>query len=143
MFLGEHRHNLDAKNRLFIPTKYREQLDESFIIAKPARGNCLRISSIQQWNDYVDPMYDDMCDEENGPIIRMLHRLATEVTPDSQGRVVVSTDLLNLVGITKSVVIVGCGRYIELYSEEAHAEMLAQEKANMSEMLQSLSKIKR
>ena len=60
MFLGEHRHNLDAKNRLFIPTKYREQLDESFIIAKPARGNCLRISSIQQWNDYVDPMYDDM-----------------------------------------------------------------------------------
>jgi MraZ protein len=143
MFLGEHRHNLDAKNRLFIPTKYREQLDESFIIAKPARGNCLRISSIQQWNDYVDPMYDDMCDEENGPIIRMLHRLATEVTPDSQGRVVVSTDLLNLVGITKSVVIVGCGRYIELYSEEAHAEMLAKEKANMSEMLQSLSKIKR
>ena len=73
----------------------------------------------------------------------MLHRLATEVTPDSQGRVVVSNDLLNLVGITKSVVIVGCGRYIELYSEEAHAEMLAQEKANMSEMLQSLSKIKR
>ena len=45
MFLGEFRHNLDTKNRLFIPAKFREELGESFYltiaIKSPRQGSNL------------------------------------------------------------------------------------------------------
>lgn len=140
MFTGEHRHNLDAKNRLFIPAKFREELEEVFVIAKPLRGNCLRICSEKEWEKYMEPIYE-MPDEENLAIIRKLHRQALQVSPDAQGRVVLTNELLATVGIQKSVVIIGCGRYIEIFSEEGYNAMIDEE--DTSNMLQKLSKVKR
>ena len=34
MFLGEYAHALDSKNRMFIPAKYREELDKAAEVAK-------------------------------------------------------------------------------------------------------------
>ena len=34
MFLGEFSHNLDAKGRIFMPAKFREQLSETFVVAR-------------------------------------------------------------------------------------------------------------
>ena len=33
-FLGVYRHSLDAKNRVFIPSKYREYLGGTFVVCK-------------------------------------------------------------------------------------------------------------
>ena len=37
MFGGEYRHNKDSKNRVFMPAKLREELGETFVIAKDIR----------------------------------------------------------------------------------------------------------
>ena len=41
MLSGEFRHQVDTKNRLFIPAKHREELGESFMIVRSIRENCL------------------------------------------------------------------------------------------------------
>jgi MraZ protein len=42
MLSGEYRHSLDAKNRLSIPSKLRDELGEDFMIVRSIRGKCLR-----------------------------------------------------------------------------------------------------
>ena len=49
MFLGEFKHNLDAKKRLFIPAKFREELGETFVIVKLLRDKGLRVCSLTEW----------------------------------------------------------------------------------------------
>ena len=52
MLGGEFRHNLDPKNRIFIPSKLREELGSSFVIAKSLREKCLVAYSLEEWDKY-------------------------------------------------------------------------------------------
>ena len=40
MFMGEFQHNIDAKGRLIVPSKLREQLGEKFVVTRGMDG-CL------------------------------------------------------------------------------------------------------
>ena len=40
MFIGQYRHNLDAKNRIIVPAKFRDGLGEVFVVTKGLDG-CL------------------------------------------------------------------------------------------------------
>ena len=140
MFSGEYKHSIDAKNRLFIPAKYREELtreQESFMIAKSIRENCLKVYSMSEWEEYISPILK-MERKASEAILRALHRDATQVTPDSQGRVVLPTSLIAYAGIEKGAVVVGCGKYAEIWSEEAYSAMVTEEDIpGMKELLES------
>lgn len=137
MFLGEFKHNLDAKKRIFIPAKFREELGETFVIAKVFRGNCLRVCSIEEWEKYIEPILAMNRNASEG-ILRKLHRRAIQVTPDAQGRVVIS-DLVPFAKIEKNAVIIGCGHYAEIWAEEEYEAMLNEE--DDDDMLEALEAI--
>ena len=42
MFMGEYSHTVDAKGRLIIPSKFREELGENFVVTRGMDG-CLFI----------------------------------------------------------------------------------------------------
>ena len=132
MFLGEYRHNLDAKNRLFIPAKFREELGESFVVAKLMRGECLRVCSVAEWDKYIEPIRN-MNRKDSEKIFRALTKEAIQVSPDAQGRVVLSSALVEKAGLEKNAVIIGCNDYVEIWSEAAYERMIAEE--DESEML--------
>ena len=138
MFLGEFKHNLDAKKRLFIPAKFREELGEAFVIVKLLRGNCLRVCSLEEWEKYIEPILAmDRKDAEK--ILRKLHRQSIQVAPDAQGRVVISSELVALAGIEKNTVIIGCGHYAEIWAEAEYEAMLSEE--NDEDMLNALEEM--
>ena len=58
MFTGEFEHNVDSKNRIFVPAKFREELGESFIVSRDLRGNRLKIFSLRGWQDYIAPILE-------------------------------------------------------------------------------------
>ena len=60
-------------------------------------------------------------------IIRALSRNAAQVTPDSQGRIVLTPDLIAHAEIEKNAVIVGCGDYAEIWSDTSYAAMVEDE----------------
>ena len=118
MLSGEFKHGLDPKNRLFIPAKHREELtaeNESFMVAKSIRENCLKVYSMSEWEAYISPI-TKMERKDSERILRALHRDAAQVTPDSQGRIVLSASLLEYAEIKKETVVVGCSDYCELWS---------------------------
>ena len=126
MLSSEFRHSLDAKNRLFIPSKHREELGESFMVVKSIRERCLKVYSMTEWEEYISPI-TKMVRKDSEAILRALHRDAAQVSPDSQGRVVIPVALANYAGLNKGAVIIGCGKYAEIWSEETYEEMVSGE----------------
>lgn len=126
MLSGEFRHNLDPKNRIFIPAKHREELGESFMIVRSIRENCLQVYSMEEWEKYIEPI-KKMDRKDSERILRALHRNAVNVSADTQGRVILSPSLVEHAQITKGAVIVGCGTYAEIWSEEIYEKSLEEE----------------
>ena len=56
MFGGEYHHTKDSKNRVFMPAKLREELGETFVIAKDVRTKCLKVYSLSGWEEYIAPL---------------------------------------------------------------------------------------
>lgn len=131
MFSGEFKHTLDAKNRLFIPAKHREELGESFMVAKSIRENCLKVYSMAEWEEYISPILK-MERKASEAILRALHRDAAQVSPDAQGRIVIPAALVEYAHIEKTAVVVGCGKYAEIWSEADYEAMV--EKENMTDI---------
>ena len=48
MLIGEHQHNIDPKGRVFMPSRFREELGEQFIATK-GLDNCLFVYSLTEW----------------------------------------------------------------------------------------------
>ncbi len=126
MLSGEFRHSLDPKNRLFIPAKHREELGETFMVARSIRDECLKVYSMSEWEKYIEPILK-MDRKDSEIILRTLHRNAAQVSPDSQGRILLPTSLIEHAKITKGAVVVGCGNYDEIWAEEVYAENVENE----------------
>ena len=137
MLSGEFKHNIDTKNRLFIPAKHREELGETFMVAKSVRENCLKVYSLEEWERYIEPIVK-MERKNSEAILRALHRNASQVSPDAQGRIILPPALFTYAQIEKGAVVVGCGKYAEIWSEEANDAMVGDEDmADMKELLES------
>lgn len=117
MFTGEYEHNVDSKNRIFVPAKFREELGESFIVSRDLRGKRLKIFSLSGWQDYIAPILEQER-RVSEKAMRYLHRNAVQVSPDSQGRILLTRELLAYAEIEKNAVIVGCSTYAEIWSAE-------------------------
>lgn len=122
LLCGEYRHVLDAKNRIFIPSKLRDELGQTFVITKAFRNHCLTVYSLEEWEKYIEPIkkQERRLAEE---ALRFLHAPLITVTPDSQGRVVLTQALKKFAGIDKNAVIVGCSFYAEIWAEESYVSV--------------------
>ena len=49
MFLGEYNHSIDAKGRLIVPAKFREELGTSVVVTRGLDG-CLFAYSKEAWH---------------------------------------------------------------------------------------------
>ena len=125
MLFGEARHNMDAKNRLFIPANQRDELGETFMAVPSFRDKCINLYSMEEWKKYYDNIKAKLADNGRrlAEINRFLHHSAAQLTPDAQGRVVLTAKLVAHAGISKNVVIIGCGDYAEIWSETNYAKI--------------------
>lgn len=129
MLTGEYKHALDPKKRLFIPAKHREELGPSFIIVRDIRESCLKVHSLESWQAFVAPI-KAMKRADSEKILRFLYRDAVTAEPDSQGRVILNTTLIEHAKIAKDAVVVGCGDYAEIWSAEEYDRIIGGEDAD-------------
>ena len=115
-FVGEYRHSLDAKKRLFIPAKFRELLGENFAISR-INEKCLLLFSEEEWSKYTDALLNGV-PADTKRIARKVFSKTTYVTPDAQGRVIIPAKLCELAELNKNAVVIGAGTHAEIWSEE-------------------------
>lgn len=115
LLVGEYRHAIDVKNRLFIPAKFREQLGESFIITRKME-RCLALYSDVEWQKFTDKL-NTLPDSIVGEIKQFLFPKTMWATPDAQGRVVITPELRGYADLDKNVVIIGVGDHAQIWAE--------------------------
>ena len=121
MLASVFRHSIDAKTRLAIPAKYREELGTKFFITRSFRDKCLLVYSEEEWQSYVAPL-EKMPRREQETVMRFLYKSGVWAEPDAQGRVLLGEELVRHAGIVKNAVILGCGKYAEIWAEEVYDE---------------------
>ena len=115
IYVGEYKHTLDAKNRIFIPAKYRDVLGDSFYITRKME-KCLAIYSEEEWTKLTDKL-NTLPDSSVGVIKQFLYSKTINVSTDSQGRVVLTPELLKYAEIDKNAVIIGAGDHMQIWSD--------------------------
>ena len=138
-FTGEYRHNLDAKGRLIIPARFRDQLGDEFTVTRSLDG-CLAMYAAPEWQALEEKLNAlPMTNEKARSLKRFLLGSAAICELDKQGRILLPAQLREIAGIEKNVVFVGMGTRGELWSEEAYnayeTETTAEEINSISEEL--------
>src|SRR2546429_9761571 len=85
MFLGTYRHSVDAKGRVAIPARFREQLPSGTVISKGAEG-CLQVYPPQEWAQEQGLRLGSTTPAEERRVARLVVRAAPGGAFDAQGR---------------------------------------------------------
>lgn len=124
MFMGEYNHTMDTKGRLIVPSKFREQLGEEFVVTKGLDG-CLFVYGNEEWEKLVEKLRALPLTNQNArKFTRFLLAGAVSCETDRQGRILIPANLRDYAGIKKDAVLIGSGSRIEIWSSERWAEEL-------------------
>ena len=121
---GEYQHNLDAKGRLFIPSRLRDELGEVFFVTI-SMERCLCAYSGESWRDLSDKA--DALPTFKKKKIRPLFAMAACCELDKQGRILLPQNLRTHAGLDKNVTVVGCNDHAELWDSDLWAEVKSAE----------------
>ena len=118
MFMGEYHHNLDEKNRIVIPTKYREELCDKFIITRGLE-KCLYIYPQKEWEKIVEKLNTlPFTKKDARAFNRAFFSGASICEFDKSGRISITSPLVSYAGLEKECVIIGVNDRIELWDKK-------------------------
>ncbi|MBO1086414.1 MULTISPECIES: division/cell wall cluster transcriptional repressor MraZ [Enterococcus] len=138
MLMGEFRHNIDAKGRLIVPSKLREELGEQFVLTRGLDG-CLFGYPISEWNELESKLNDmPLAKKDARTFVRFFYSAATECELDKQGRINIPNTLRNYATITKECVIVGVSNRIEIWDEAKWQEFSEAAEENFDEIAENM-----
>lgn len=109
---GEYQHSLDAKGRLFIPSRLREELGDVFYVTV-SMDKCLSAYSGESWQAFSDKVNAMPYVKQRK--MRPLFAYAAKCELDSQGRILLPQNLREFAGLSKSVTVVGCNNHAEFW----------------------------
>ena len=116
LFLGEYKHQIDAKNRIFVPVKFRDQLGSSFIATR-GLDQCLFVYPLSQWKVIEEKITQlSLVRDEARAFMRLFLSGANECSIDSQGRILITQMQKDYARLEKDVQIIGVGNRVEIWS---------------------------
>ena len=122
MFMGEYNHTIDAKGRLIVPSKFREQLGNEFVITKGLDG-CLFVYSNEEWENVQQSFREkSVASKDARKFMRFFFAGAATCEVDKQGRILIPNNLREYAGIEKDVVSVGVLSRVEIWSKDKWLE---------------------
>ena len=138
MFIGEYHHTIDEKGRIIIPSKFREELGERFIITRGIE-NCLFVYSLRDWEKICEKLNNLPFTRRDARVFnRFFLSGATDVELDKQGRVNLSSPLITYANIKNKCVIIGTGDRLEVWAQESWDVFFDSTKDSMSDIAENL-----
>lgn len=138
MLIGEYHHTIDDKGRVIIPSKFRYDLGEKFIITR-GLDKCLFVYSENEWNKLVDRLKKlPFTQQDARNFLRFFLSGATECEFDKQGRINITSPLVNYAGLKKDCVIIGVNDRLEIWSNTSWEEFIANNFDNLSDIAENL-----
>ena len=122
-FFGHSRHQIDGKNRIRIPPKFKDKLGQEFYVAR-GTNNCIYAFSEETMEKYSGQFENSSAYDDDRKLSLMRHFFNSieQVGEDNQGRVLLPQDLVNYAGIVKDIIISGSGDRLEIWSADKWEE---------------------
>lgn len=127
MFKGVFEHQLDDKNRLRIPSRFKKELtgengEKTYSFFR-GMNRCICVMA----DDLLDDTISELSEEaisESSQASTMFFASIFSAEEDSQGRVVLPASLKKMAGIQKDIVTLGRGNRLEIWAAERYYEYL-------------------
>lgn len=146
-FVGKSHCKLDSKNRLLIPSKFAKFIPQRMdgetgvdVVVNRSFDKCINIYTPDEW-DRVKAPYENLnpLERENRILKRMFFEFADGLTFDSNGRINMSSDLLDFAGIKKEVILLGYSENIlEMWDVEIYELMKQGSQAGLEDLSRKL-----
>jgi MraZ protein len=126
---GEFHFKVDGKGRMALPAKFRKVLSKDLVVTPEITNECIYVFETPDFNQWVEKLFVDRfgeykeSDREHVKLRRMLKARARDVEVDASGRIMLSPEVRQMVGIDKEVVVVGNTGRFEIWSAEAYQAM--------------------
>jgi MraZ protein len=126
MYIGQYIHTIDAKNRLFLPARYRSK-KRTFILTR-GQELCLFLYDNDGWKRVLQKLEDlNLPDKvQERAFKRTLLSSAYEVVPDAQGRILIPASLKEYAQIQTETMIIGVGNRLEVWENNRWNEYYRQ-----------------
>lgn len=132
MLMGEYQHNIDKKGRVFIPTKLRADIGETFVVSRALDLTpALFIYPMDEWKKLTDKIAERPFGKV-GKLQRHFLANASEMTCDAQGRICIPLNQRAYAKLdeTNETTIIGANNHIEIWNSEqwlAETESISQD----------------
>ena len=138
MFMGQYEHSIDAKGRIIIPAKYREDLGENFVVTRGLDG-CLFLYPNEEWQAFVDKLQNLPSNQNTRKLQREFLSKAMDVSLDKQGRILIPSMLRTAAALEKEVVFVGMMNRVEVWDKERlEAQEIAEDEGALEDAMDEL-----
>ncbi len=117
MFMGEYNHSIDAKGRIIVPAKFRDELGEDFVVTLGLDG-CLFAYSNNQWESFISQLRGLPGNKEARQLQRYFMAGAASCEMDKQGRILIPGKLREHAALDKDIVFVGVLNKVEIWDKE-------------------------
>ena len=114
---GEYKHSIDAKGRLAMPARLREELGERFTVTKGLDG-CLAVYPEKEWEALEDRIRGLGNGEKARRVKRYYFANAFDAQLDAQGRILIPAGLREFADLQKDVVVIGQLDHAEIWNSE-------------------------
>lgn len=139
--MGEYQHALDDKGRLTIPSKFRNEIGDRFVITK-GLDNCLFAYPQKEWATLENKLSTlPLTRSDARAFVRFFFSGAVEGELDKQGRVLIPNNLREYAQIDRDVVIIGVMNRFEIWAKnlwEAYRQRSEESFAELAEKINEL-----
>ena len=138
MLMGEYHHNIDDKGRLILPSKFREDLGDEFVITRGLE-ECLFVYPKDEWQKITEKLKTlPFTKKDARSFMRFFLSGATATAFDKQGRINITSLLISYADIKKECVIIGVGDRLEIWAKEKWDNFYDTNKDDLSDIAENL-----
>ena len=138
MLIGEYHHNIDEKGRLIIPSKFREDIGNSFVVTRGLDG-CLFVYSLVEWEKIIAKLKSLPFTKKDARIFtRFFLSAATVCEFDKQGRINLVNSLIEYAGLKKECVIIGVNDRLEIWALDKFNNLMEENFEKLDEVSEHL-----
>jgi MraZ protein len=138
MFVGTYTPKLDDKGRLFLPAKFREQLEEGLMVAR-GQERCLTVYPLPEFEALTERLSAaSLTNKAVRGYVRMLTSGAYQEVPDRQGRIGIAPLLRDYASLTKDVVVIGSMNRVEIWEPAAWQAYLDEQEEQFADLSEEI-----
>jgi len=127
MFLGRYIMYFTGKNRVVLPKKFRQELgnESHFYLIQGQDGEIWGFRNAEWQKEAEVRLSLSISDVAGRKARRSFFALAEECQMDSQGRFIISQELVTYAGVSNELLMVGAGDHFEIWERSRFEEVMS------------------